>query len=897
MSGIVRRRVAPMDADETDSVDSFEAVGFKTVKHQRVPDDEMPDILYSIQFCSSTGRLMETRESAKPLDPKASNTGLEEETSKPTPVIEIRTTVHARYEGADYYDEPHYPPPEPYWSGSDSDCSDNLPRTRRSREPHAKDRTEMVIHSDHLKAALSAVVSYYREFSPEHGIIRAPYQVLVDHWRELELYKLNQPSCHDAEYADTTTKHIDVLLSFLRATFAERFAAERLRQEDPRGAMATFDNFWTLLKPGTVIYRDRNGTLVPYIVSLVRLAGPYDAQGNGEGDNSYYLEFWNIQYSRGLLRRRMKSCTISAWRGERLINSLSVIPERFVTDAAKVAAENIKLGRLYWELAKQPSYMEYDGQVTNGDRASSGRGYKMTGRVIVDCEGWERFGNGDIAPHIRRPRHRGDNLNVDVLPQVMSKCACPTCSSGGGGGNKSSSSTSSNGHGNPGQRRSDPSPFVSFDKLNPKTDSLPDNSTLYLHVLSPTVPAFILSERRWAHIHLSGLGPVRPDLDAFKYLVLDPAIKLTVKSLIGRFAAPSSTSSYPSSSPFTAAENSAAKESILSPATASSSALTPWPTDFVRNKGLGRIFLLHGSPGVGKTCTAECISELARRPLLSLTSGDLSTSMSSSSVERRLSYFLELGERFGALVLLDEADVYLERRRTRDLKRNGLVSVFLRALEYFRGVLFLTTNRVAAFDDAFTSRIHVALYYPELGEEERRRIWGYQFERLERESAPSSSASADGGEGSRKRFYIPQSTKEYAFHHPSVLALKWNGREIRNALQTAVALAETEAAESHPGGSVSGTTTTIALMDKHLKAVVGMSSGFKTFMEGVKKKRKGKAAALLRTGVVDADDNDDENDGEYADEEEDEHEDGEVESDDDDERPGSGYSSTSENGY
>lgn len=50
-----------MQADETDSVDSFEAVGFKTVKHQRVPDDEMPDILYSIQFCSSTGRLMESK--------------------------------------------------------------------------------------------------------------------------------------------------------------------------------------------------------------------------------------------------------------------------------------------------------------------------------------------------------------------------------------------------------------------------------------------------------------------------------------------------------------------------------------------------------------------------------------------------------------------------------------------------------------------------------------------------------------------------------------------------------------------------------------------------------------------------------------------------------------------
>lgn len=27
----------------------------------------------------------------------------------------------------------------------------------------------------------------------------------------------------------------------------------------------------------------------------------------------------------------------------------------------------------------------------------------------------------------------------------------------------------------------------------------------------------------------------------------------------------------------------------------------PWTADFIKNKGEGQIFLLHGSPGVGKT--------------------------------------------------------------------------------------------------------------------------------------------------------------------------------------------------------------------------------------------------------------------------------------------------------
>lgn len=44
-----------------------------------------------------------------------------------------------------------------------------------------------------------------------------------------------------------------------------------------------------------------------------------------------------------------------------------------------------------------------------------------------------------------------------------------------------------------------------------------------------------------------------------------------------------------------------------------------------------------------------------------------------------------------------------------DVHRNALVTIFLRMLEYFNGILFLTTNRVMSFDPAFQSRIHMAL--------------------------------------------------------------------------------------------------------------------------------------------------------------------------------------------
>jgi hypothetical protein len=60
------------------------------------------------------------------------------------------------------------------------------------------------------------------------------------------------------------------------------------------------------------------------------------------------------------------------------------------------------------------------------------------------------------------------------------------------------------------------------------------------------------------------------------------------------------------------------------------------------------------------------------------------------------------------VLLLDEADVYLERRSTTDVLRNGLVSVFLRSLE---GIFFLTANRVHDFDEAVCSMVYLFLKY------------------------------------------------------------------------------------------------------------------------------------------------------------------------------------------
>jgi hypothetical protein len=71
----------------------------------------------------------------------------------------------------------------------------------------------------------------------------------------------------------------------------------------------------------------------------------------------------------------------------------------------------------------------------------------------------------------------------------------------------------------------------------------------------------------------------------------------------------------------------------------------------------------------------ECVAEYTRRPLLSLTVADIGTE--EENMETRLSDWFTLATRWEAILLIDEADVFLERRSLADLARNSLVSGML----------------------------------------------------------------------------------------------------------------------------------------------------------------------------------------------------------------------------
>lgn len=94
----------------------------------------------------------------------------------------------------------------------------------------------------------------------------------------------------------------------------------------------------------------------------------------------------------------------------------------------------------------------------------------------------------------------------------------------------------------------------------------------------------------------------------------------------------------------------------------------------------GLIGLLSGGPGLGKTMTAEAAAEVSRRPLYAVSAGELGADV--SEVDRRLEEVLGLASSWKCLLLIEECDVFLQRRDSVSLVNNALVSIFMRRLEY-----------------------------------------------------------------------------------------------------------------------------------------------------------------------------------------------------------------------
>lgn len=151
-------------------------------------------------------------------------------------------------------------------------------------------------------------------------------------------------------------------------------------------------------------------------------------------------------------------------------------------------------------------------------------------------------------------------------------------------------------------------------------------------------------------------------------------------------------------------------------------------------------------------------------------------------------------------------------------------------MEYYKGILFLTTNRVGTFDDAFVSRIHVSycsscdngmttltiflkiiIHYKDLSPEYRNAIWNQFFDKLEEE---------------RNDIEIRRNCRSYVMEDTTGIR---NGREIRNAFQTAVALAYYEFSQKENKKP----SEVAVLTSKHFEKVCRITNQFRDYLKDV----------------------------------------------------------------
>ncbi|KLU87170.1 hypothetical protein MAPG_06173 [Magnaporthiopsis poae ATCC 64411] len=615
-------------------------------------------------------------------------------------------------------------------------------------------------------------------------------------------------------YSSTAYEHLNCLVTFMN----ERLRAKTEYLSGDSCQTVSFSDIWYLFKPGDEVI-DQGRRQVYRVIAISsaphKVFSPYqrswDKGARAKEETPVFLSCVYIDFDGTELGPMVRRVRIAKFEGEKAVTALEVYPLRFAEEkkaaleargrsTAKKADEPtlrdriINRGRMFLDVTSF-KHMHYNGlTLDTRDEVDS--------HVVVDFE--EAFSHAAKTVDKSRnelPRNPwrpdlsiliGDSLDEKFDDDGACNAAC--C--------YSMSSMIYNDADAEKKRNAD---YMTF--LKTENGQREPSPTIYprplveikgqenplsneeLLIMSYRVFGFVLRNRKWVQLNLDHLS--LPE-KAFK----EDKVKNEARAVVPQEGSTTKgdgsgiDSSLPGASDEQAEDGKTAfgqlvlppghKEMVTSLVTQHfRDKASGGNADIVRGKGKGLIILLHGAPGVGKTTTAEGVAEMFEKPLFQMTCGDLGTS--ASEVEKALESHFSLANRWGCILLLDEADVFLAARKKEDFKRNGLVSVFLRVLEYYAGILFLTTNRVGDFDEAFASRIHISLYYPHLTMENTEAIFNLNFDTIEERFKKA------GRKIRIEKEIILARARAHFDNHPNE---RWNGRQIRNACQTALALAE-----------------------------------------------------------------------------------------------------------
>lgn len=384
----------------------------------------------------------------------------------------------------------------------------------------------------------------------------------------------------------------------------------------------TFEHLWTLFQPGATIYTRNDGQET----AMVLVETKYGV--DSKGVPCFWVTGKYVDWDGTKFGTQKFNLSILYYSGTRAINQLRVFPIEYHHDAQALQDRLIERGAKAESLAG-PNYKAYHGVAWRHGQFGTKDKYSVKGRVIIDTYGWNRF-NPTYA------------IYVTPLTQKEQSPAQNT-------GEYNEGDDDSQGDGDEFVEDDDGGMPIDgqFADEEDAAKRVPLSTEQKL-ICTPLLRGYSLKNKMWLNFFVNCVNEIEWQKDAFDRLVLPKNQK---ELILG----------------FTESQR-MHRETF---------------DDVIEGKGRGMIILLCGPPGVGKTLTAESVAEEMKVPLYMMSAGDLG--LDPRRVETKLQDILEMCTRWNSVLLLDEADVFLEQRSLHELERNKLVSIFLRVLEYYEG--------------------------------------------------------------------------------------------------------------------------------------------------------------------------------------------------------------------
>lgn len=525
----------------------------------------------------------------------------------------------------------------------------------------------------------------------------------------------------------------------------------------------TYDLVWALFKPNTIAY-------TPTYTNkddprCFKVDSTYEYESWMTGQKSWVVDGRYLEYDGKAFGLGDHQVSIPAFKGHKKITSLATYPLKYHADPEAIKAQLIARGKKFVSLQgmnyraqKGIAYMKHKNSVIR---------FNINGRVMIDPAIFRRINPNYPFSYLKQDEFNEEGGEEDN-DSDSEDCDCVS-------NDEVEEDTDRLRLVMWKDKKGKKHPIHVFQSEIDKENGRSTQSQLEdskegpeakrqvfteeeLLIASPVVLGFAFSEKRWLEFSLSGIDEIQWNSEAFSSLVLPARIKQNLKGLV-------------SSHRFNAART---------------------IDDVIQGKGKGLNVVLHGPPGVGKTLTGESIAEYLKCPLYAVSAGELGTN--SRTLETDLNRIMDITHSWGAILLLDEADVFLEARQPHDIMRNSLVSVFLRLTEYYQGILFLTTNRVETFDEAFQSRIHMGIRYENLSSKARREIWKWHIGKVESmcdaEEKKEKEKVEAGDEAVSKSGELVRPFSEANFDELSKRVM--NGRQIKNTVKTSQSIALSE---------------------------------------------------------------------------------------------------------